>query len=216
LREGETNMNTTSRRSWRYSKAIILTTLSVFLLSNAIVSTASAQEFNYITWQPGTTPPTTSTGDCTNHGIPVVSFPSNKWSSYADPLFNTTIRRFTDWANEHGSRSQNIQYTTFSVGNSNNTMVAFGNGTHSNLFYNATTGAFLRADDHMYYSQYNYVGDDEFRWSHDPSKPNIGYFRDKWYFCEYDYSKPQGSRVTLIRDFSIDYPNSTSIDNNDK
>ncbi len=86
-----------------------------------------AQNFNYVTWEPGINPPETATGDCFMHSMPAMDYPL-KWEAYNDPVFNIQIRRFTDNVNEANSGSMNIQYTTFSISNSDNTLIAIGKG----------------------------------------------------------------------------------------
>ena len=89
------------------------------LLGNFVSGVKSVEGFDYVTYVPST-----ESGYCQAHDIPSQIYPT-KWNTYIDQVFNTTVRRVTDYANDDPTLGSPpvIQYTTFSCGNSDNSML---------------------------------------------------------------------------------------------
>jgi len=175
----------------------------VVILLLVVILVGSVSAFDYVTWGPFPT----ETGDCAVYDFPSETLPS-KWGTYTDQNFNTTIRRFTDFADETPPTYRpQIQYTTFPPDNADGTIVLFGTQAGEKLFYDTSDGSLLRYRDFGSPDG----GDMEFRWSN--SNPNVGYFRLGMSFYNYTYST---DTITLIRNFSIDYPSGYAIMNDDK
>lgn len=178
----------------------ILLILFIIILSTP----SSAEEFTYVIYEPST-----QGGDCTAHAMKAQSYPG-KWTAYQDQIFNITVRRFTDHLNDYGvhhDHEPNIQYSTFTCGNSDSTKVLFKLGDRNAAFYDAGRGSFLR------YKNFGSPGggDMELRWSH--SDPNLLFYRQETRFYRYNYATDTSE---LVKDFADWYPTAKSVSNNDK
>jgi hypothetical protein len=192
-------MDKTTKKLITYTNQLNILIL-IFALCYAIIFAMPVEAFNYVTYTPST-----NTGNCNTYNIPSESFPS-KMGSYTDQNFNTTVRRFTDYVADYGGGPRpNIQYTTFTCGNSDNSMVAFGYSSTSKLFYKSD-GDFIRLE-----SFGSTTGDIEFRWS--MTDPNIGYYRRNAQFYQYNVTT---DTHTLLHDFTDEFPTAANASNEDK